>query len=175
MSQPIFPNPPTAFHKNPRQPNSLSRVVCHFCLKIAQKPLKNLPGLRPGPAESTHLWTSTPSVWTPRRGPEGVSGVARTPDPDDATKRGKFSKAVMSGGTAGAKRTHISHDFMKRSSTANYPLKISANAALPRKRSSSAHSLTLKPRHSRRKKFGRDRAQVTECTNTPCLVNVTSP
>ena len=25
-----------------------------------------------GPAESTHLWTSTPSVWTPRRGPESV-------------------------------------------------------------------------------------------------------
>ena len=31
-----------------------------FCLKIAQKPLKHLPGLRPGPAESTHLWPSTP-------------------------------------------------------------------------------------------------------------------
>ena len=52
------------------QRGAVGRVVCQFCLKIAHKPLKNLPGLRPGPAGSTHLWTSTPSVWTPRRGPE---------------------------------------------------------------------------------------------------------
>eukprot|EP00964_Phaeocystis_antarctica_P038430 scaffold21985_cov21-Phaeocystis_antarctica.AAC.1 len=39
------------------QRGAVGRVVCHFCLKIAQKPLKHLPGLRPGPAESTHLWT----------------------------------------------------------------------------------------------------------------------
>ena len=52
------------------QRGAVGRVVCQFCLKIAQKPLKTLPGLHPGPAESTHLWTSTPSVWTPRRGPE---------------------------------------------------------------------------------------------------------
>ena len=36
-------------------------MVCQFCLKNAKKSFNHLPGLRvrPGPADSTHLWTST--------------------------------------------------------------------------------------------------------------------